>query len=109
VSSGLLFILVPMVALGGCALVLTVVLTAVPARALQAPTAAARRHAVWGGTPAVLLAAAAMLVTGVCALRLPLNTQARAGLLVLAPSAAGAVHAAVLLVTELTWPRPGEH
>src|SRR4051794_41685500 len=47
-----------------------------------------------------------MLATAVCALRLPLNTQARAALLVLAPSVAGAVHAAMLLVTELTWPRP---
>jgi hypothetical protein len=104
VSILLLLVVVLAVAVAGIVVLVAVAAAAVPTSALPAPTGAARRHAVLGGTLAVVLAGAAMLGTVVTSRTAHARWAAAA--LVLAPAVAGAVHSTVLLVTELTWPRP---
>ena len=100
----LLLVVVLAVAVVGIVVLVAVAAAAVPTSALPAPTGAARRHAVLGGTLAVVLAGAAMLGTLVTSATAHASWAAAAP--VLAPAVAGAVHATVLLLTELTWPRP---
>src|SRR4051794_15699022 len=100
----LLLVVVLAVAVAGIVVLVAVAAAPLPTSALPAPTRAARRHAVLGGTLAVVLAGAAMLGTVVTSRTA--DTGWAAAALVLAPAVAGAVHSMVLLITELTWPRP---
>jgi hypothetical protein len=106
VSILLLLVVVLVLAVAGIVVLVAVAAAAVPTSALPAPTGAARRHAVLGGTLAVVLAGASMLGMVVASGLLTPHARWAAATLVLGPAVAGAVHSTVLLATELTWPRP---
>ncbi|WP_432563096.1 hypothetical protein [Kineococcus sp. SYSU DK003] len=88
------------------ALVVAVVVIArrVPSHELTAPVARARRRGTVLGALA-LAVAAALTVVGTS---LPQTSLPRTQLVAVAPLVAAAVHAAVLLVGELSWPRPAQ-
>jgi hypothetical protein len=72
----------------------------------EATVATARRHASWTALAAVVLAAAAALAVGVTS---PFTGDGPASLgtaALLVPVTFGVVHTAVLVLGELTWPRP---
>lgn len=102
-----LVLLVPFALLVVVALVVLLVLaaTARPDAEIGAGAAAARRHAIRGGTLAVVVAAVVVLTLGVLAGRV-LDGVAEGQVLAVLLLVGAAAHTLVLALTELTWPRP---
>lgn len=102
--SGPLLLAAPLLLLlvGGAGVAGFLLARRVPAGRLTLPVAAARRR---GGALALaaLAVAATLLVVGTS---LPQESLRRTQLVAVTPLAAAAAHALVLLVGELTWPRP---
>jgi hypothetical protein len=72
----------------------------------ETAVAAARRHAALTGATAVVAAVAAGLAAAISGIDLFPGEASLGRTLMLAPVAAGIAHTAVLLLGELTWPRP---
>lgn len=104
--SGLLLLVLPLSAFLAAALVLGAVLLArrVPAHDLTAPVVRARRRGSLVAATALALAVA-LVVAGTS---LPQTGLRRTQLVAVVPLAAAALHAAVLLAGELSWPRPAQ-
>ncbi|PRY15903.1 hypothetical protein [Kineococcus rhizosphaerae] len=76
----------------------------VPSTDLTAPVVRARRR----GTTVAVLAVALAVALFVLGTSLPQTSLRRTQLIAVVPLAAAALHAAVLLVGELSWPRPAQ-
>jgi hypothetical protein len=108
--SGLLLLALPLSAFLVAAVVVGAVLLArrVPAHDLTAPVVRARRRGSLVAATALALAVALVVAVVAAGAWLPQTGLRRTQLIAVVPLAAAALHAAVLLAGELSWPRPAQ-